>query len=77
MGVLYLLVSDAPVYVLYLLVRLYPALVVLRVGFTFVYFNTVTGGVKSTIIFNLFVHCVTVHCLGCFLSDCEVIPDLC
>jgi hypothetical protein len=48
-GVLYLLVSSAPVYVLYLLVRLCPALVVLRVIFTYVYFNTVTGGVMSTV----------------------------
>ena len=59
MGVLYLLMSGAPVYVLYLLVRLYPALVVLCVGFTYVYCNTVTGGVMSTIIFYLFVHCIT------------------
>ena len=59
MGVLYLLVSGAPVYVLYLLVRLYPVLVVLRVSFTYVYFNTVTGGVMLTMIFYLFVHCIT------------------
>jgi len=38
--VLYLLVSSALVYVLYLLVRLYPALAVLRVSFTYVYFNS-------------------------------------
>ena len=59
MGVLYLLVPGAPVYVLYLLVRLCPALVVLHVVFTYVYFNTVTGGVMSIIIFYLFVHCIT------------------
>ena len=54
-----LLVSGAPVYVLYLLVRLCPALVVLHVVFTNMYFNTVTGGVMSTVIFYLFVHCIT------------------
>jgi hypothetical protein len=45
--------------VLYLLVRLCPALAVLRVVLTYVYCNTVTGGVMSTIFFYLFVHCIT------------------
>jgi len=58
-GVLYLSVSGAPVYVLYLLVRLCPALVVLRFFSTYVYFNIVTGGLMSTIIFCLFLHCIT------------------
>ena len=48
-----MLVSGAPVYVFYLLVRLYPALVALRVGFTYVHCNTITGGVMSTITFHL------------------------
>jgi len=36
--VLYLLVSGAPVYLVYLLVGVCPVLVVLRVIFTYVYF---------------------------------------
>ena len=38
MDVLYLLVSGAPVYLVYLMVGMCPALVVLRVVFAFVYF---------------------------------------
>ena len=54
-----MLVCGAPVYVFYLLVKLCPALVVLRVVFTYEYFNTDTGSVMSTMIFYLFVHCIT------------------
>ena len=38
MDVLYLLVSGAPVYLVYLVVGMCPALVILRVVFVYVYF---------------------------------------
>jgi len=62
-----MLVSGAPVYVLYLLVRLCPALVVLRVVFTYVYFNTVTDGGISTIIL-----CLSSVLLRCSLCHCSL-----
>ena len=41
MNILYLVLSGAPVHFSWF--EVYPALVVLRVFLTFVYFNTVTG----------------------------------
>ena len=71
-----MVVSRAPVYVLYLLVRLCPALVVLRVVFTYVYFehfrwcNVHYNRLFVCPLYHWGVRCVTVHC-----TDCVVIPD--
>ena len=56
-----MLVSGAPVYLLYLLVGVCPALVVLRVVFTYVYFEHCHWMVLQmfTIIVYPFVHCIT------------------